>query len=186
MLRNFSPGFGNLDPGAVPGRSGERCLHDLFDAVAARRGSAPAAMDHGRTISYEELKARSDRLARRLYKAGVSHGDRVGVSGGRSLDALVAFLGILKVGAAYLPLDDTSPPRRLQAMRPAHEKRILKQIPQTGQGVTDGGLRHAQSTRRLGRAPGAGQLSEYQEQASVEFPDIVYVDMAHALKSLSR
>ena len=67
------------------------CLHELFDAVAARRGSAPAAMDHGRTISYEELKARSDRLARRLYKAGVSHGDRVGVSGGRSLDALVAF-----------------------------------------------------------------------------------------------
>ena len=46
----------------------------------------------------------------------MSHGDRVGVSGGRSLDALVAFLGILKVGAAYLPLDDTSPPRRLQAM----------------------------------------------------------------------
>jgi amino acid adenylation domain-containing protein/thioester reductase-like protein len=116
VLRNFSPGFGNLDPGGVPGRSGERCLHDLFDAVAARRGSAPAAMDHGRTISYEELKARSDQLARRLYKAGVSHGDRVGVSGGRSLDALVAFLGILKVGAAYLPLDDTSPPRRLQAM----------------------------------------------------------------------
>src|SRR5580700_9227522 len=116
VLRNFSPGFGNLDPGGVPGRSGERCLHDLFDAVAARRGSAPAAMDHGRTISYEELKARSDRLAHRLYKAGVSHGDRVGVSGGRSLDALVAFLGILKVGAAYLPLDDTSPPRRLQAM----------------------------------------------------------------------
>ena len=99
VLRNFSPGLGNLDPGGVPGRSGERCLHDLFDAVAARRGSAPAAMDHGRTISYG-VEARSDRLARRLYKAGVSHGDRVGVSGGRSLDALVAFLGILKVGAA--------------------------------------------------------------------------------------
>ncbi|MCW2869367.1 MAG: thioester reductase [Streptomyces oryziradicis] len=91
-------------------------LHELFDMQAALRPRAHVAVHHGRALSYGELKARSDALAARLYDAGVRHGDTVGVFGSRSLDALVAFLGVLKAGAAYVPLDDASPPRRLQAM----------------------------------------------------------------------
>ncbi|HEX3612245.1 MAG TPA: amino acid adenylation domain-containing protein [Sporichthyaceae bacterium] len=108
--------FGDPDSGGILSPPGGGCLHEAFDAVAALLGNAVAGVDHGRTITFAQLKVLSDRLARRLYEAGVSPGDRVGVCGGRSLDALVAFLGILKAGAAYLPLDDTSPPRRLQAM----------------------------------------------------------------------
>ncbi|MCQ4042568.1 amino acid adenylation domain-containing protein [Streptantibioticus rubrisoli] len=92
------------------------CLHELFDAQAALRPRAHAAVHHGRALAYGELKAASEELAARLHHAGVRYGDTVGVLGNRSLEALVAFVGILKTGAAYVPLDDTSPPHRLQAM----------------------------------------------------------------------
>ncbi|MEV7779672.1 amino acid adenylation domain-containing protein [Kitasatospora sp. NPDC088351] len=94
----------------------DRCLHELFDSRAAHRPRAIASVQHGRSISYGELKLRSDALAARLHDSGVRYGDTVGVCGARSPEALVAFLGILKTGAAYVPLDDASPPARLQAM----------------------------------------------------------------------
>ncbi|MFG2563267.1 amino acid adenylation domain-containing protein [Streptomyces sp. NPDC048496] len=94
----------------------DHCLHELFDAQAELRPRATASVQHDRSISYGELKARSDALAARLFDSGVRSGDGVGVCGARSLEALVAFLGILKTGAAYVPLDDASPPGRLQAM----------------------------------------------------------------------
>ncbi|MCQ4082186.1 amino acid adenylation domain-containing protein [Streptomyces sp. RB6PN25] len=94
----------------------DRCLHELFDAQAELRPRATASVQDGRSISYGELKVRSDALAARIRESGVRHGDEVGVCGSRSLEALVAFLGVLKTGAAYVPLDDSSPPGRLQAM----------------------------------------------------------------------
>ncbi|MFF4752199.1 amino acid adenylation domain-containing protein [Streptomyces sp. NPDC002514] len=94
----------------------DRCLHELFDAQAELRARATASVQDGRSISYGELKIRSDALAARMHESGVRHGDEVGVCGGRSPEALVAFLGVLKAGAAYVPLDDSSPPGRLQAM----------------------------------------------------------------------
>src|SRR6476646_1602549 len=94
----------------------DHCLHELFDAQAAVRPRATAGVHAGRSLGYGELKIRSDALAGRLRDAGVARGDKVGVCGTRSLDALVAFLGILKAGAAYVPLDDATPPERLRAM----------------------------------------------------------------------
>ena len=94
----------------------DHCLHQLFDAQARRTPDAPAAIHHGAVLSYAELRARSEAVASRLRRGGVRRGDPVGVCGGRSLEALVAFLGILRAGAAYVPLDDAVPPARLQAM----------------------------------------------------------------------
>lgn len=91
-------------------------LPELFERQAALRPRANAATDHGRNLTYGELARRSDALAARLLDAGVRPGDAVGVCGDRSLDALVAFLGILKAGAAYVPLDVETPPQRSQAM----------------------------------------------------------------------
>ncbi len=105
------------------------CLHDLFDAQAALRPRAHAAVHHGRALTYGELRSRSDQLAARLYAAGVRRGDTVGVFGNRSLEALVAFLGVLKTGAAYVPLDDTSPPHRLQAMAEDAEVQTVVTLP---------------------------------------------------------
>lgn len=94
----------------------DRCLHKLFDAQTAVQPWAIAGVHAGRSLSYGELKVRADALAARLHDAGVRRGEKVGVCGTRCLDALVAFLGILKAGAAYVPLDDSVPPARLQAM----------------------------------------------------------------------
>jgi amino acid adenylation domain-containing protein/thioester reductase-like protein len=103
-------------PAGAPGYPRDGCLQELFDAQAELRPRATAAIHHGHEISYGELSTRSDALAVRLRSFGVRPGDMVGVCGSRSLDALVAFLGVLKTGAAYVPIDESSPPGRMQAM----------------------------------------------------------------------
>ncbi|MFF4605308.1 amino acid adenylation domain-containing protein [Streptomyces sp. NPDC001339] len=100
----------------ISGDHRNQSIHQLFDVQASLRPRAKAVLHHGRAMTYGELKERSDALAARLYDSGVRPGDFIGVCGSRSVDALVAFLGILKTGSAYVPLDDTYPPQRLQAM----------------------------------------------------------------------
>ncbi|MEU5424983.1 amino acid adenylation domain-containing protein [Streptomyces olivoreticuli] len=91
-------------------------IPELFEAQAAARPRALAARHGDRTLTYGELGARSDALAARLLARGVEPGSPVGVCGSRSLEALVALLGILKAGCAYVPLDEDLPPARLRAM----------------------------------------------------------------------
>ncbi|MFF4158733.1 amino acid adenylation domain-containing protein [Streptomyces sp. NPDC001678] len=94
----------------------DRSLPELFEEQAAARPQALAARHGDRTLTYGQLAARSDALAARLLGRGVEPGTPVGVCGSRSLEALVALLGILKAGCAYVPLDEDLPPARLRAM----------------------------------------------------------------------
>ncbi|MFI9721782.1 amino acid adenylation domain-containing protein [Streptomyces sp. NPDC052396] len=94
----------------------DRCLPELFEEQATARPEAPAARHRDRTLTYGQLSARSDALAAQLLARGVEPGTPVGVCGSRSLEALVALLGILKAGCAYVPLDEDLPPARLRAM----------------------------------------------------------------------
>ncbi|MFI9361488.1 amino acid adenylation domain-containing protein [Kitasatospora sp. NPDC053057] len=91
-------------------------LPELFARQAAAHPHAPAARYRDRTLSYGRLDADSTALAARLLAAGIAPGEPVGVCGSRSPEALVALLGILKAGCAYVPLDDDLPPARLRAM----------------------------------------------------------------------
>ncbi|MFF2148469.1 amino acid adenylation domain-containing protein [Kitasatospora sp. NPDC058190] len=91
-------------------------LPELFARQAAAHPHAPAARYRDRTLSYGRLDTGSTALAARLLAAGIAPGEPVGVCGSRSLEALVALLGILKAGCAYVPLDDDLPPARLRAM----------------------------------------------------------------------
>ncbi|MFI6684071.1 amino acid adenylation domain-containing protein [Streptomyces sp. NPDC050485] len=100
----------------APGYPREGRIPELFAAQAAARPAALAARHAERTLTYGQLDARSDALAARLHARGVKPGELVGVCGSRSLDALVALLGILKAGCAYVPLDEDLPPARLRAM----------------------------------------------------------------------
>ena len=67
-------------------------------------------------MSYGELNARANRLARQLRQQGVGPEQVVGLWADRSLEMLIGMLGILKAGGAYLPLDPNYPLQRLQRM----------------------------------------------------------------------
>ena len=100
---------------AVP-RDPADTVHGLFAAVAAAHASAPAAIDRDGTLDYATLDQRAERIAAHLLGAGVMPGDAVAMLLERSADAIAAMLGVLKAGAAYLPLDPHEPPARLAAL----------------------------------------------------------------------
>jgi amino acid adenylation domain-containing protein/non-ribosomal peptide synthase protein (TIGR01720 family) len=91
-------------------------LHRRFERQAARALSATAAVCGSEHVSYGELEARANRLARHLRELGAGPGTLVGLCLERSLDLPVAILATLKVGAAYVPLDPSYPAERLAFM----------------------------------------------------------------------
>jgi amino acid adenylation domain-containing protein len=93
----------------------DRCLHEAFEAAAARSPEAVAVV-HDERWTYRRVNAAANRLARHLRSLGVGPDVRVGVCLDRSPLLLVALLGILKAGGGYVPLDPGYPPRRLAAM----------------------------------------------------------------------
>ncbi len=92
----------------------DAALHELFEAQA-RRDPAAAALDFdGELMTYGELDRRADRLARRLAALDAGSGDLVGIHLDRSPGMAVAVLGVLKSGAAYVPLETSWPRERLR------------------------------------------------------------------------
>ncbi len=88
-------------------------LPDLFAAQAARTPGADAVVFEDQALTYAQLDARANQLARHLQSLGVGPDAVVGLCVERSLDMLVGLLGILKAGGAYLPLDPDHPAERL-------------------------------------------------------------------------
>ena len=88
-------------------------LHELFEQQAEARPDSIALVCGGQRMTYGELERRANQLARFLRSRGVRRGDCVGLWLPRSMDAYVALLGILKAGAAYVPLDPEYPAERV-------------------------------------------------------------------------
>nr|ABL74936.1 TlmX [Streptoalloteichus hindustanus] len=89
-------------------------VHQAFAAQARRTPDAVAVVADGVEITYAALDARAGRLAQRLVQLGVRQGDPVVISVGRSVELLVGVLGVLKAGAAFVPVDVAYPLRRLE------------------------------------------------------------------------
>jgi amino acid adenylation domain-containing protein len=89
-----------------------RCLHELFAEQAARVPHAVAVADRDERLTYRELDERANQLANELVALGVEPGTLVGVCLERSVNLVVALLGVLKSGGAYVPIDPTYPPQR--------------------------------------------------------------------------
>jgi len=91
-------------------------LPEVIDAQVAANPHACAIVADDRSLSYEELSTRAEAFARRLRASGVQPGTFVGICLERSSDMFVALLGVLRAGAAYVPLDPAFPPARLTFM----------------------------------------------------------------------
>jgi amino acid adenylation domain-containing protein len=91
----------------------DKCLHHLVEEQVEQTPNAVAVVFESESLTYRELNARADRLARYLQKRGVGVETPVGICLERSLEMVVGLLAILKAGAAYVPLDPDYPPERL-------------------------------------------------------------------------
>lgn len=89
-------------------------LHGLFALQAARTPAAAALVEPDREWTYSQVSRRANGIAQALRAQGVGPDAYVAVLSDRSADAVVAVLGVLLAGAAYLPLDPASPDERLQ------------------------------------------------------------------------
>ena len=96
--------------------SNDATIHELFEAQVARTPDASAAEFEGDQLTYRELNARANQLARYLGKQGVGPEVLVGVCVERGFEMLVSILAVLKAGGAYVPLDPTYPPERIAFM----------------------------------------------------------------------
>ncbi|WP_328692161.1 non-ribosomal peptide synthase/polyketide synthase [Streptomyces caniferus] len=92
-------------------------LHRLFEQQAARSPQAPAVVHGAQQLTYAQLDARANRLARLLIRRGAGPESLVALALPRSLDAVVTMLAVGKSGAAYLPLDTEHPDARLDFIR---------------------------------------------------------------------
>ena len=96
--------------------SQELCLHQLFESQVELSPLAPALVFDEQQITYRELNSKANQLAHHLRGLGVGPENIVAVCMERSIEMVVGLLGILKTGAAYLPLDPTYPKERLAFM----------------------------------------------------------------------
>ncbi len=92
-------------------------LHELFSNKVKQLVDKVAVKHHRNSITYRELDEKSNQVARYLTDHGVRQGDFIGVIGKRCIETIVNLLGILKAGAAYIPLDPDYPEERKQYIK---------------------------------------------------------------------
>ncbi|HEV2904405.1 MAG TPA: amino acid adenylation domain-containing protein, partial [Pyrinomonadaceae bacterium] len=115
------------------------CVHELFDEQVRRTPDAIAVAFGDERLTYAELYRRANRLANYLRTLGVGPDTLVGVHMERSAKLIIALLGIIKAGGAYLPLDLAYPKERMEFMLEdakapvlLTEKSLLNDSPKTG------------------------------------------------------
>jgi len=115
-----------------------KCIHQLFEEQVVRSPLSIAIQDDHQKVSYEELNAKANQLARYLHRSGAVEGSLIGICADRSTDLLVALLAVMKAGCTYIPLDPIYPKERLALIledgKPAlllTEKKLLENLPET-------------------------------------------------------
>ncbi|HTL89840.1 MAG TPA: amino acid adenylation domain-containing protein, partial [Leptolyngbya sp.] len=90
------------------------CLHQLFEAQVKRTPDAIATVYHQQSLTYAEINQQANQIAHHLRSLGIEAGQFVGVYLDRGLEMIPALLGILKAGAAYIPLETSFPKARIE------------------------------------------------------------------------
>ncbi len=94
----------------------QQCIHQLFEEQVAINGAAIALVFQQEQLTYAELNQRANHLANYLLTLGVQADELIGIAIERSIETIVGILGILKAGAAYLPINLAYPPERVAFM----------------------------------------------------------------------
>ena len=131
----------------------DTCLHNLIEAQVERTPEAIALVFEDQALSYRELNGRANRLAHRLRALGVGPESLVGICVERSVEMVVALLGVLKAGGAYVPLDPAYPAERLAFMVADSDAPVL-----------------LTQRRDAGRLSGSGRQVIYLDEANGELP----------------
>ncbi|MCY8121175.1 surfactin non-ribosomal peptide synthetase SrfAA [Bacillus spizizenii] len=92
----------------------DKTVHQLFEETVQRHIDRPAVTFNGQSWTYGELNAKANRLARILIDCGISADERVGILTKPSLEMSAAVLGVLKAGAAFVPIDPDYPDQRIE------------------------------------------------------------------------
>ena len=92
----------------------DECLFEIFENTATTYPERPAVIFQNREYSYEEVNSYANRLARYLREKGIQSGDKVGLILEKSAELYIAILGIMKAGAAYVPIDSGYPKDRVE------------------------------------------------------------------------
>ncbi len=103
----------------------EKCIHQLFESQACINPDQIALVCEGQQMTYLELEEKSRLLAVYLQEQGIQPDSRVGICMERSSDMVVAVLGILRAGGAYIPIDPTYAPERIRYMLKDSEISVL-------------------------------------------------------------
>ncbi|MBV9211459.1 MAG: amino acid adenylation domain-containing protein, partial [Acidobacteria bacterium] len=106
-------------------RTRAQLLHKLFEEQAARTPDSTALSFKDESLTYRELNERANRLAHFLRRRGVRADELVAVACERSIEMVLALLGVLKAGGAYVPLDPNYPQERLSYMLSDCGARVL-------------------------------------------------------------
>ncbi|MFJ9845045.1 amino acid adenylation domain-containing protein [Kitasatospora sp. NPDC101155] len=136
----------------------QETLGVLFEAQAARTPQADAVTHEGTTLTYAELNARANRLARLLVGEGAGPETFVALALPRSAEMMVAVLAVLKTGAAYLPVDPEYPQDRIEFMLADAKPALI--VTSSAVTVAQAGTSGDQVRRLLLDVPGTRQTLE--------------------------
>lgn len=106
----------------------DACIHQLFESIVEQMPEAVALVSGNLSLTYRELNAKANQLAHYLRKLGVKPDVLVAICVERSIEMVVGFLGVLKAGGAYIPLDPAYPQeRRVYKLQDSQAPIILTQ-----------------------------------------------------------
>ena len=104
---------------------GPQLVHEAFEAQADRTPDAVALIDGARSLTYRDLDRRANHLAKALIAEGAQPDQMIGIYVERSIEMMVGLLGILKAGAAYVPMDPSYPSERIALMLEDSRARVV-------------------------------------------------------------
>ncbi|MES2352441.1 MAG: amino acid adenylation domain-containing protein [Pseudomonadota bacterium] len=128
----------SLDRTGAPFAPRHASVHAAFEQQVVRTPDAVALRCGAAQMTYAQLNARADAIAAHLHRLGVGADDLVGICTARGNDMIAAVIGVLKTGAAYVPMDIKYPPLRLEAIAAEAQLRFVL-CDERGRGMLDSG-----------------------------------------------